>query len=64
MNWIVIDYISYLRTHIQIAQVGRAFSQAYGGIQASITLHQKFLAAILRAPIVFFDITPVRIVTS
>jgi len=37
----------------------RAFLFAYGGIQAAKVLHERLLKAILRAPIPFFDTTPI-----
>ncbi len=37
----------------------RAFLYAYGGIRAATVLHEKLLRSILRAPVAFFDVTPV-----
>ena len=37
----------------------RAFLYAYGGIQAAKTIHKKLLSAMLKAPVCFFDVTPV-----
>ena len=39
----------------------RAFLFAYGGIVAAKRLHNQVLKAILRAPVSFFDVTPVSI---
>ena len=37
----------------------RAFLYAYGGICAAKVLHKKLLLSILKAPVAFFDVTPV-----
>ncbi|XP_041468071.1 ATP-binding cassette sub-family C member 10-like [Lytechinus variegatus] len=37
----------------------RAFLFAYGGIHAATMIHDRLLKSILRAPISFFDVTPV-----
>ncbi|CAH1791548.1 unnamed protein product [Owenia fusiformis] len=37
----------------------RAFLFAYGGICAAYVIHNKLLAAILKAPVSFFDTTPI-----
>ncbi|ESO85415.1 hypothetical protein LOTGIDRAFT_183817 [Lottia gigantea] len=36
----------------------RAFLFAYGGIEAAQLLHKKLLSSILKAPVLFFDTTP------
>ncbi|KAL5483667.1 hypothetical protein EMCRGX_G020072 [Ephydatia muelleri] len=37
----------------------RAFVFAYGGIHAAVVLHRRLLSSILKAPVVFFDVTPI-----
>ncbi|XP_005104371.1 multidrug resistance-associated protein 7 isoform X2 [Aplysia californica] len=37
----------------------RAFMFAYGGVKAATVIHQRLLKAILKAPMSFFDMTPV-----
>ncbi|XP_064395751.1 ATP-binding cassette sub-family C member 10-like [Halichondria panicea] len=37
----------------------RAFLYAYGGVRAATVLHKRLLRAILRAPVAFFDVTPI-----
>ncbi|XP_065061425.1 ATP-binding cassette sub-family C member 10-like [Rhopilema esculentum] len=37
----------------------RAFLFAYGGVKAAKVVHKKLLTSILKAPIVFFDTTPI-----
>ncbi|XP_072165776.1 ATP-binding cassette sub-family C member 10-like [Diadema setosum] len=37
----------------------RAFLFAYGGIRAATVIHERLLESILKAPISFFDVTPV-----
>ena len=37
----------------------RAFLFAYGGVEAAKVVHKKLLTSILKAPIGFFDTTPV-----
>ena len=43
----------------QVFTLLRAFLYAYGGICAAKVLHKKLLLSILKAPVAFFDVTPV-----
>ena len=58
-----VAWISYRRLHflftIQVFTLLRAFLYAYGGICAAKVLHKKLLLSILKAPVAFFDVTPV-----
>ena len=44
----------------QVLAFIRAFLFAFGGIKAAKYFHKKLLNTILKAPIPFFDVTPVR----
>ncbi|XP_077991202.1 ATP-binding cassette sub-family C member 10-like [Glandiceps talaboti] len=59
------DIEFYLTVYGSIAVVNsictfcRAFLFAYGGICAARILHKRLLSSILKAPVVFFDVTPI-----
>ena len=44
---------------VKVFTLLRAFLYAYGGICAAKVLHKNLLLSILKAPIAFFDVTPV-----
>ena len=49
---------------MQVFTLLRAFLYAYGGICAAKVLHKKLLLSILRAPVAFFDVTPVSLIND
>lgn len=49
---------------MQVFTLFRAFVFAYGGIHAAVVLHRRLLSSILKAPVVFFDVTPVRLAVA
>ena len=49
---------------VKVFTLLRAFLYAYGGICAAKVLHKNLLLSILKAPIAFFDVTPVSSVDT
>lgn len=52
----IYGYIAGINTMFTLL---RAFLFAYGGIRAAVTLHQNLLNIIIRAKVVFFDVSPI-----
>lgn len=58
-----IPYWYFVTIYIfQILAFVRAFLFAFGGIKAAKHFHKRLLNTILKAPISFFDVTPVRFI--
>lgn len=53
--------ITILLVTFKVLALFRAFLFAFGGIQAAKYFHKKLLDVILKAPISFFDVTPVSL---